>query len=161
MDICPVYHYREWLRLTPIEIPDLVFRYRTFQSNVSYYIHDVTEAMFKEGKKKEITEKINKPNRDFKVKWKIRKMIHDYMQKPLCKKCGEIAYDRKGEWEGLELCWPHQLLIIKTYETKINPLKTEGQYGIPEQIERSLRQKLIEGDPLFDDVTIEVRQETS
>lgn len=154
MDICPIYRYRFWLEVTSIIIPELLFRYRTFQSNISYYIHDITMEMFKEGKKKQIEKRINDSNVDFRLKWRIRQMIRDYLLKPRCKKCGEIAYDREGEWEGLELCWHHILIMQKGYTTKINPLTGPDALTIPHGIVAELRRKLIEGDALFDDITI-------
>jgi len=78
MKICPIYHYREYLKVMPIDIPDDVFNYDLFQSNCSYYVRNVTEEMFKQGEKEKILEKINSPTLSFKVKWKIRKMITDY-----------------------------------------------------------------------------------
>jgi len=77
--VCPIYHYREYLKVMPIEdIPDDVFNYDLFQSNCSYYVRNVTVQMFKQDEKEKILEKINSPTVRFKVKWKIRKMIMDY-----------------------------------------------------------------------------------
>ena len=166
VNVCPIYQFREWLKTTHIEdIPDLVFRYTTFRSNVTYHIHDL------EGKdsKQKYLERINDPSIDFRVKWNILRMIKDYQTLPPCKKCGELSYTswkidsslhekEMEEWEGLELCWNCQLKVQKAYETKVMPLKFQNKEGrhfglLPPNAERELRRKLIEGDKMFDDIT--------
>ena len=150
MKICPIYHYREWLRVMPIDIPDDVFNYNLFQSNCRYYIRKIEDEWFKQGRKEEVLKVVNDPNLSFKVKWKIRKMIRDYLKFPRCKNCGEISY-HPGRFQ-VELCWRCQQLVDKAYRTRVNPLA--GDYGfLPEHVEQELRQKLVEGDPIFDGVT--------
>ena len=151
MKICPIYHYREWLRVMPIEIPDDVFNYNLFQSNCCYYIRRIEEEWFKQGRKEDVLGVINDPSLSFKVKWKMRKMVRDYVKFPRCKSCGEISY-HPHRFPSLELCWRCQKLVYKAYRTKVNPLAGEYQFP-PKDMEKDLRERLIEGDPIFDDIT--------
>jgi len=159
-NVCPIYQYRQWLKVTEIaDIPEKVWRHTTFRSNLNYYLHDIGNQ------KHEALERINGPHTDFITKWLVHNMIREYSGLPLCQKCGELSYwhwrtgcdsdvaERK-KYEGLELCYNCIGIIEKTYVTKINPLKPEDAWTvIPEQEERDMRRRLIEGDVIFDDVS--------
>jgi len=170
MKVCPIHYYREYLKVMSIDIPDDVFNYDLFQSNLSYYVHDITKEVFKQGEKEKILEKINSPRLGFKVKWKIRKMIKDYMRFPRCRVpgCGAISYHPfENQLEEFPLCWNHQQIIYKVWRTKIRTKELrktskkahvweEWEYSIPPRdVETELRIKLINGDELFDGVTFE------
>ena len=167
METCPIYQYREYLKVTPIEIPEDLLTYHLFQSNCIYYTHTVTEKMFKEGEKDKILEEVNSPRLSFKVKWKIRNMIRRYMQLPRCRVlgCNAISYHVfRDEVDEVPLCWEHQQLIYQVWRTKMKPkglrksskkkgqLFEEWEHSIPpKDVERELRIRLVEGDPIFDD----------
>lgn len=159
ISICPIYQYRQWLKVTEItDIPEKVFRHTTFRGNLNYYLNICPDN--NEMQKHVALERIN--STDFRTKWFVHNLIREYSSLPLCQKCGELSYwhwrtgcdsnlaERK-KYEGLELCYNCIGIVETTYVTKINPLKTEyAPWTIPEQEEKELRRRLIEGDVIFD-----------
>ena len=163
MSVCPIYQFREWLKMHQIEIPEKVFRHTTFRGNVNYYLN--TCPTNTPTPLADVHDRINGKDIDFRAKWHILRMIRDFSQLPLCKKCGELSYwswkqgcdfdiKQKETFLGLELCYDCIHRMETAYTTKINPLKTENaMWTIPEDQEVVLRRRFIEGDPIFDDAT--------
>lgn len=164
MNVCPIYQFREWLRITSIDIPGKVFRHPTFRSNLDYHLHLAPPGGVL--RRHEAIEGVNSERVDFRVKWNVHKWIREYLSFPQCKKCGEISYwswrtgcdidlEERKRFEGLELCYNCIRIVEKTYTTKINPLKTENvTWAIPQEEERELRRRFIEGDVIFDGVKV-------
>lgn len=162
LSVCPIYQYREYLNTVQIDVPDLVWRHTLFQSNLDYRLHVDRKAT-----KQEALQIINRSETDFKIKWLILRMVKDYQTLPKCQACGELSY---SSWKigcdnferdlerlkGLELCYTCCRKVDKAYETKMMPLKFGS---MPETVEIELRKKLIEGDEMFADITVDERDE--